>query len=377
MLTTVKIEKWDDQFFEEFSEFRNSIHKSIPSSFPEFKADYAKYFAATSPFLKDYIWCAFSVREDQQIKAQAILCWKKDSTKANLGFIDWVNNGEVAQKLINEVTSFARNHGLKNIKTPVDVNFFVKYRIRLPSSNSPFYGEPIYPDYYHDLFKNCGLTVIGEWDTYLVDKMAGIRDFFSKRKKLSNKLEEVHNFAKDPKLKTKIRSIRMNDWENELRIIHSLFVQAYQTMPEYESISFEQFKAVYDDFKYIVQPWLSYIIELQGKPVAFSINYADPLPILNKYKNKKISSIGKLWLFLRLRLNMGTFLIAHVGKIPGPNGEDIKGVQIQVSKRIAFFYLFMQRMLVTFQNKESPSRRSWNDKVQIPYAKYVLYGLDL
>ncbi len=279
--------------------------------------------------------------------------------------------------LISEIEEVARSVGLKNIKTPVDLNFFVKYRIRCPGGNTPFYGEPVYPDYYHDLFKLCGYEVIGNWDSYRIEKLRGIKDYLTKRWKLGHKKNGSHHKTKNKDLKTTIRCVRLHDWENELKIIYDLFSEAYSKMPEYESVSLEQFKVIYNDFKYIINPLFAYIIELRGKPVGFSINFVDPLPILAKYKGKKLSMIQKALVLAKLKLNNGTYLIAHVGKIPGPNGEEIKGVQIQVSNRISASVLAMRKVLVTFQNANSPSRRSFEEKLLTPYAQYVLYGKKL
>jgi hypothetical protein len=148
-------------------------------------------------------------------------------------------------------------------------------------------------------------------------------------------------------------------------------------MPEWEPISFAQFKIIYDDFKYIINPYYSYIVELRGRPVGFSINFADPLPVLAKVKGLKLSKVRKVLLFLQLRMNLSTLLIAHVGKIPGPQGEEIKGVQIQVSKRIQVIAAVMRTVLVTFQMKNSPSRRSFEERSQDSYSAYVLYGREL
>ncbi len=210
-----------------------------------------------------------------------------------------------------------------------------------------------------------------------MNKLQNLVDYFLKRVKLSRKPTGGHNKAKNKELRTKLRCVRMNDWENELKIIHKLFNEAYQSMAEWEPITFEQFKLVYDDFKYIINPWYSYIVELRGKPVAFSINFADPLPVLSKVKGKELSSADKALLFMKLRLNTSAFLIAHVGKIPGPDGEEIKGVQIQVSKRLQVFGIWMRKVLVTFQVKNSPSRRSFDEKYLSSYAEYALYGKDL
>lgn len=378
MLTVQVLAEWNEVFFQGFVDFKNRIHKDIVTSFPETVEDYKKYFAPDSLFASDFGWQAFVVWKNGERTAQAVLCWRFDSPeRGNLGFLDWENDLLAAKELIGSVTAFAKQMGMKTIKAPVDLNFFIKYRIRCPGGEAPFYGEPVYPDYYHELYKETGLKVVGEWDTYRVDRIAGAIDFFSKRKKLAKKTDGGHSLARDPNLRTTIRGIRMKEWESELRIIYNLFTAAYKSMPEYEDISFEQFKLVYDDFKYIIHPWYSYIVELKGKPVGFSINFVDPLPVLAPLKGKRLGPLEKALVFAKLRLNNGTYMIAHVGKVPGPNGEDIKGVQLQVSKRIAMTVPFMRKVLVTFQNVDSPSRRTWNPKVQRPYAHYLLYGIDL
>ena len=360
---------WDTSFFEEFLTFKNKIHRDIPTSFTETIVDYEKYFSPNSVFAEDFKWHAFMVKRDGVVLAKAILCWKAGTAKGNLGFIDWENDLDAAKLLIENVCNCAKENQLTNLKTPVDINFFIKYRIKKPGSGKPFWGEPIYPDYYHTLFIKTGFGEIGRWDTYRLDIFHGIKDFFFKRKQLALKGEK--------KLSPTIRCVRMKDWDNELKIIHGLFVEAYKSMPEWEPINFEQFKVIYDDFKYIINPWYSYIVELDGKPVGFNINFADPLKILKPVQGKNLSSFQKFLLFLKLRLNFSTFLIAHVGKIPGPNGEEIKGLQIQASKRLQFFVMLMRRVLVTFQVTNSPSRRSFESDSQRTYAQYVLYGREL
>lgn len=368
---------WDERFFNSFIEFRNAIHKDIITSFPETLGDYARYFAPKSAFENDFSWEAFLIREGDNVLAKAILCWRKDSDKGNLGFIDWENNIAAAKLLTESVEACAKRNSLKLIKTPVDLNFFVKYRIKAPGGGKPYWGEPIYPDYYHDLFQQTGYKEIGRWDTYQLFKIQGIIDYFVKRKKLAKKADGAHDKTKNKDLRTTIRCVNMKDWDNEIRIIYELFFEAYKSMPEWEAITFEQFKVIYDDFKYIINPWYAYIIELRGKPVGFSINFADPLPILAQYKGKKLSNLEKAMVFAKLRANQSCFMIAHVGKISGPNGEEIKGVQIQASKRIQFWAALMRKVLVTFQMTDSPSRRSFETSSQKPYAQYLLYGKDL
>jgi hypothetical protein len=370
-------ETWETTFFDAFVDFRNEIHADVPTSFPETVKDYERFFAPGNPFADDLRWVAFLVRDGARVRAKAILSWRRDGTVGNLGFLDWENDRRAADLLVDGVVARARESGLASLKTPVDLNFYVKYRIKCPGGGKPFWGEPIYPDYYHDLFAATGFREIGRWDTYKIKRLKGIWDYLVKRKKLAKKPDGSHSKTKDKRLRTTVRCVRLSDWDGELRIIHNLFNEAYKNMPEWEPITFAQFKVIYDDFKYIINPYYAYIVELRGKPVGFSINFADPLPVLSRVKGKDLSPLRKALLLVELRANLSTLLIAHVGKIPGPNGEEIKGVQIQVSKRIQVLAAVMRTVLVTFQMKNSPSRRSFEERSQEAYSQYVLYGRDL
>ena len=156
----VSINEWNNDFFQKFVDFRNKIHKDIVTSFPETIQDYEKYFGPSSPFLHDYFWNAFLVTDKENVVAKAILCWRKGSDTANLGFLDWENSFPAAEKLISALKELGNAHKLKHIKSPVDLNFYVKYRIRLPGGGKPFWGEPIYPDYYHELFQKTGFQAV-------------------------------------------------------------------------------------------------------------------------------------------------------------------------------------------------------------------------
>lgn len=362
------ISSWNEDFFSRFLDFKNLIHKDIATSFPEVISDYGKYFGTGSVFNQDFKWEAYLLIKDGSIAGKCILCWQNNSQVGNIGFIDFIKDPSVAQTLFTAVESSALKNKLHILKTPVDLNFFIKYRIRLPGGGKPFWGEPIYPDYYHDLFRSSGYEVIGHWDTFRMKKLPVLFDYMSKRKTLNKK-------SGNPAIV--LRNVDLSKWDEEIKTIHELFVTAYNNMPEWAMISFEQFKTIYDDFRYIINPLYAFIVEHEGRPVGFSINFADPLPVLLKFKNKKLSAFSKFLLFTRLRLNLSTLLIAHVGKIPATNGEEIKGVQIKVSRKLQTFGLMMNKVLVTFQMTGSPSRRSFDENTLELYAQYVLYGKNL
>lgn len=369
-LVISQFSEWDDAIFDSFISLKKELQSHLKTYFPETLEDYKKLLHPDSPFAQDYEWRGFLLHEGTTLVGKAILAWRKNSKTGNLGFIDWINNEEVANTLIKSVEEFARKNNLDDIKTPIDLNFFVKYRLKSKGGGAPYFGEPIYPDYYEDLFVACGYSIVGKWDTYHIQRFATFVDMFKKRKKMEKR---KHAFIG----KVNLRVIKLWDWDNELKIVYDLFVRSFSEMKEFEPITFEQFKLIYDDFKYIVHPLMSYVAELDGVPVGFSINYPDPLEILSKVKNQKLGPLKKAILLAKLKMNFKTLLIPYMGKVPGPNGEDIKGIFLKFAKLITVGVATADKTLVCYQSEDSPSRRPLDPNLSKLYASYVLYGKKL
>jgi hypothetical protein len=228
----------------------------------------------------------------------------------------------------------------------------------------------MYPDYYHDIFQKLNYSVVGSWDTYQIPKIATALTFARRRK----------NFAKKtapPQGKVTVRCINMSNWDSELEIVYHLFNTSFQNMPEFESVNLEQFRVLYSDFKYLINPLISYIVELDGVPVGFNINYVDPLKILKRVDGKNLNFLQKALLLGKLRLNRGSLLIAYVGAIKAPNGEEVRGIQYKTSKLLWKWGMMFEKVLVCYQSEDSPSRRSWDKNHRKIFARYVLYGKKL
>ena len=366
----VEFDSWDDKIFEQIIKLKCDLQGHLLTYFPENLDDYKKFFHPSSLFANDIKWKGYLVLSDETPVAKAILVNQKGTEVGNLGFIDWVDREEIAKFLVAAVEESARSWGLSEIKTPVDLNFFVKYRIRCPGGGAPYYGEPIYPDYYHRLFEVTGYKIVGSWDTYEIKRLGTFLSLANKRKMLKTRKHPHGEMVK-------VRFLNLSDWDNELKIVYELFLKSFSGMSEFQPINFEQFKLLYDDFKYIAHPLLSYIVELNGTPVGFSINYPDPLEALASVKGKQLSKVEKLLLLLKLRLNFKTLLMPYMGKVAGPNGEDVKGVFLKVSKLLTRGVLISGKSLICYQSPDSPSRRPMDPDLLKQYAKYVLYGKKL
>ncbi len=369
MLRIETSNRWSEDFFTHFYKLKNELHQGIENFLSENLEDYSKFFSPSSPFQESYQWQAFLVFKDDLVVAKAVLCWKTGHHSGNLGFIDWREDFEVAEFLWGAVNEFARSKNISEIKTPVDFNFFVNFRVRLPNQNAPIYGEPTYPDYYHEFFEKLGFDVVGRWDVFEALKWKTILNFRKQRKHLSKK--EMTSSGK-----LKIRPLKLDQWDQEMELLHKLFSEAYKVMPDFEPITLAQFRLLFDKFKYIASSRISFIAELDGHPVGFGINYPDPQKVLKSIHGKELNLFQKVIALLRLKFNFGNLIIAHVGRVPGPNGEEIKGLQAQISKHLSKRAIWMKRAFL-IQRSDALSKRAWGEGNQRLYANYVLYGKKL
>lgn len=362
------INHWDDTFFKRFIDLKNQLFQHDSSVFNESLKDMAVYFSPESPITREYNWMAFLVSENGVDLARGVLSFKRNSKIGQLGFLEFVENQYAFHLLMKSMESEANRHQLLELRGPTNINFFISYRWKLPNGGEPFYSEPVVPAYYHDFIQSEGYFVSESWDTFEVDFKKSIRQWGEKQKALESKRSENY-------LKIKLRCIRPWDFKNEIKIIHKLFVESYKQMGEYDEIDLESFTLLYKDFKYLINPFFSYIAYYKNEPVGFVLNIFDSLPILREFSKRPPTKLERIKLLLKLQLNRSRLLIMYSGRIPTASGEEIKGLQIKVSKRLIVTMLIfrVKSLFVCFQSSSSPSKRSFDDNAQRPYSKYVMY----
>lgn len=203
---------------------------------------------------------------------------------------------------------------------------------------------------------------------------------------LKPKIDQIWNrFGKGPDSSSgseriRIRPARIASWNDELKIIHSLFTDSYAAMPDFMPISFEEFAVLYDDFRHLIRPDLVFFVERsepsseQGepggeRPVAFLISFFDPLPVL--LKHQRAGRFAKLLTLLRLKLNRSRMLIPYVGKT---NVAGVKGVAAAMGRQLVKNALRYRthRALVCFLAEGSPSYATLPPERRT-VARYVLY----
>ncbi|MBF0360835.1 MAG: hypothetical protein HQK49_07480 [Oligoflexia bacterium] len=389
------IDSWNEDFFQQFIELRNQLYKEDDHFIAEDIERFKLLFRDSYEILnRIWIWRAlliFKISESGPIAIGRILvCYNtlNPHSVLNCGYFETIDNYQVCKLLFDNATEFAQEHNISSLKTPIDANFFVSYRIKISGNGEPFYGEPIYQDYYHSFFKEYGFLVCNTWYTTKAFRFKALKNF----KRIDQSLKGRINTYQ----KLQIRRIDFSRWDEELLLLHDLFNRSFNEMPEYEPISFSTFKELNSSLKYIACPFFSLIVEYNSKPVGFAISFFDPLKIilkakkiekfLNKYfswpikKINTINTITKILTLIMLKLNHHTLLALYVGRVPtSESGVEIKGIQAKLSRHMIFgsVLLLVKKILICYASETSGSNRSYKNDSRTNYATYVLYKKDL
>ncbi len=297
-------ETWDEHFFIQFTDFKNQLFKNDPNIFNESLEDLKVFFKKESPVTKEYYWKAFLVIDQSHVLARGVLSFKQNSTIGQVGFLEFSERKDAAELLFQAIEAESKKLGLNELRGPVNINFFISYRWKLPNGGAPFYTEPVVPNYYHDYIKQSGFNISETWDTFKIDFKAANKRWKEKQNSIKKKPSGKYN-------KIVIKHLWPWNFEKDLIIIHRLFVESYKQMGEYEEISFESFKILYKNFKYLVNPFFSYIAYFEDEPIGFVINIFDSLPILRRFAKKAPTSTEKVSLIAKLATNKDRLLIMY------------------------------------------------------------------
>jgi hypothetical protein len=237
---------------------------------------------------------------------------------------------ERARELLCAAEALARSAGIREIRTPIDFNFFYGYRfIDLPEdSNSEalhpplLYGEPPGDTRWHRILQDSGYITQGTWQSHRLNlktvkpMMKAISDRF---------LPEA--MAKGFHLRP-ARLSPQAAWLKDLKMTYELLCKSYQGMPEFTGISWESFRYRFKSFRHLLRsPTVWFLEDTQGSCAGFLIAFFDPAPLLRRVQKfpAVLRPLTLPWLLWRLKDPKGRdLLLTYAGK--SPHGPEIKGV---------------------------------------------------
>lgn len=203
------------------------------------------------------------VDERGEVVSRCILTCYPDNDTAFLGFFESFNNIEACGIMIEEVCRCASEKKKSRIVGPVDSSFWIKYRFKADRFNAPPYAcEPYNKDYYIKLWEKCGFCVCER--------------YFSNQVRIPQKNDKNNKCQKRFEAMTKKGyRIEYPDSESFMQKLHevfSLLIRLYSDFPCFTEISWEQFRSMFSDLKYVLNYDMVKLVYKDNKMVGFSIS---------------------------------------------------------------------------------------------------------
>ena len=217
---------------------------------------------------------------------------KHDDGNGFFGFFDTVEDYGVARALLDAVSKHLTGQGLAGMRGPVNpsmndtAGLLVKGFDREPSVLMP-YNAPYYEDFLERYGFRRAMTM---WAYYIHDKYIRIE-----------KLERGVRMLQKRHPGVSLRTIDMSRFYEEARTILHIYNDAWSKNWGHAPMMEEEFIQLADDMKRIVDPNLVFILEDEGKPVAFSVSIPNVNQLLRHVNDGRLLPFGLLQMTLRAR----------------------------------------------------------------------------
>ncbi|MGL5743346.1 MAG: hypothetical protein ACRCXC_12850 [Legionella sp.] len=245
----------------DFLEVPFLLHKNDPNWVPPLRLSVRRILDKKNPFYKNaevQLWVAYSdhqpvgriagIRNEthNQFYGEYIAFW---------GFFEASPSDEIASALFATIETWATGQGITELRGPMNPSINYECGIQISAFNDqPFVMMPQNPEYYPALIENQGYRKakdIQAWRVYVQD--VGID---SKKVKIIDALRKRYDVC--------IRKANIKEFTNELKLISTIYNDAWNEHWGYLPWDFEAFNYLAADLKSIIDPDLIYIAEVSG-----------------------------------------------------------------------------------------------------------------
>ena len=221
---------------------------------------------------------------------------KVGKSKVRFGWYDTIDDLEVSKLLLDQVTTFGKEHNLKMIEGPMGFSNLDKAGMLIEGFEEPntmitLYNAP----YYQDHLEALGFTINAKWVEYEIK----IDDF-------ETSPEKVKRFSKLIMERYQLSLLQFKNKNDIIPYIDQMFelldetYNKLQTFVPIQDYQIEHYKKRY--LKFIHPDFIKCIIDSKGKLIAFSITMPSFTNALKKI-NGKINLFNFYHLFLALKRN--------------------------------------------------------------------------
>ena len=192
------------------------------------------------------------------------------------GFFETFNDVEAVKAIFDEGIKWLKERGCSSVVGPESFAIYDEIGILMDAYNiDPVLLCSYNPPYYPELLEKIGFKKEIDWYAYF---KSGYDPFPETMLRVTERLLRRKNL--------KIRNIILKKWDKETAIIRQMFEDAWSENWGNIPFSDKQWDNLMNELKLIVKEELGFILELDGKPIAFSVSFPNAFEAIKKAKGR-------------------------------------------------------------------------------------------
>lgn len=204
------------------------------------------------------VWGILVLNNEEKPVGRCMASFYEGDDYGFFGFFECIENQEVCHRLVGAVVKLAEQRGRNRLIGPVDVSFWMNYRLKIDHFGNPHTAEPYNKEYYFRLLQAEGFSVTEEYisDIYSV---TAVSDKFSER--LEKQLSEGYE----------LRSPAKREYKSKLKEIYQLMTEISKDVPVYKDITEKQFLTLFSGWKSMLDLKLVKLAYREDRLVGFCV----------------------------------------------------------------------------------------------------------
>ena len=264
--------------------------------------------------------------------------------KENQGFFGWfesIDDVEVANKLTEKAESWLKEKGCTDMLGPISFTIYDEIGILVDAFDlDPIISCTYNPPYYPKLLEEIGYQKEIDWFAYLRGRHDSMPPTMEK---IVKRIEKRSDYV--------LRYVSKKNWKHEASTIREIFEEAW--VENWGNVPFtdEQWHHITAKFKLILKEEFAIIIEVDGKPVGFSVTVPDANYAIKKAKGKLFPfGIFKILFALKKIKGIRTAIMG-VRKEYRKRGFDILMIYKTIQNGMALGYQYSDSSLIVESNE--------------------------
>jgi GNAT superfamily N-acetyltransferase len=194
-----------------------------------------------------------------------------DQREGGFGFFEVIEDYAVAEQLLEAACAWLRARDMPLIRGPTNFSANDCPGILIEGADCPpVMLEAHNPPYYQDFLERYGM----EKENDLFAWRAFRSQIGQELKNIPPQLTRVADVARKVANVT-IRTIHMDDWDEEISTAHHLFDVTLRHIPDHIPLTEREFRRFADQFRPFLDPDLALFAEMEGEPVGFCVAIPD------------------------------------------------------------------------------------------------------